>query len=312
MSAASIRRAWWTKVSAAIAGLLVVGGVVAGCGLSGTGIQIGSTNFTESRILANMYLLVLENAGVDAQIKELTTREIVEPALESGQLQITPDYLGTFTEFLNAKVNGPNAAPVASSNVEATLKAGRALAEPRGLTILTPAAAQDQNAFAVTADYAKKHSLSTLSQMGTFSQSNPVILGAGAECPTRPACEPGLEKTYGIKFASFVSLDSGGPLTVQALLQNKIQLGLVFSSSGSVAAYNLVLLDDDKKLQTADNVIPVVNTKALTPTIQTALDGISAKLKTQDLQELNAEVDLQRKDPRDVAQTWLQQQGLLP
>lgn len=285
--------------------------VVSGCAIGDEGLLIGSTNFTESRILANMYAVALEHRGLTAQVKELTTRQIVEPAVEDDQLQITPDYLSTFTEYLNVKANGPSAPPVSSSNVAKTLAAARELATPRGLTVLTPSRAADQNAFAVTAQYAATNKLVTLSQLGTFSQSNAVILGAGPDCPTAPFCEPGLEQTYGIKFASFLALDTGGPLTVQALLQNQIQLGLVFTSQGSIAANNLVVLDDDKHLQAADNIIPVVNTSALTPEIASTLNAISAKLTTKDLQQLNNAVDLQRQDPADVARTWLQANSLI-
>jgi len=291
--------------------VLVVSSVIAlaGCGLSG-GLIVGSTNFTESRILANIYAVALSDAGHAAQVKELSGREILEPALEKGQVKIIPDYLGTFTEFLNVKENGPDATPVASNDVESTYAAAQKLAAPRGLTVLSPAPAQDQNAFAVTPEYAAKNNLSTLSQMGTFSQTNPVTLGAGPECPKRKFCQLGLQDTYGIKFAGFVPLDAGGPLTVQALLQNKIQLGLVFTSSGSIAAYNLKVLADDKSLMTADNVIPVVNTAALTPEIQKTLNAVSAKLTTADLQQLNAAVDLQREDPYNVAKDWLSKNGL--
>ena len=291
---------------------LVIGTLAAtSCSIDAGGILVGATNFTESRILAQMYAVALRNAGLETTVKELSGREIVEPALEKNQLQITPDYLATFTTYLNGIVNGPDAPTPASSNVQTTYAAAQALASPRGLTVLTPSAAQDQNAFAVTPAYASSNNLQTLSQLGAFSQTHPVILGAGPDCPTRPYCQPGLEKTYGIKFSNFVSLDTGGPLTVQALQQNVIQLGLVFSSSGLVAANNLVVLKDDKILQPADNIVPIVNNKTLSPQIAAILNAISAKLTTQDLQYLNAEVDMERQDPKDVATGYLQAVGLL-
>ena len=284
---------------------------LSGCGFGDDGILIGATNFTESRILAYLYESVLDDAGIDSEVKELTTTEIVEPAVEKNQLQVMPAYLATFTEYLNLKGNGPNAPTVASNDVAKTFAAGQQLAQPRGLKILTPSAAQDQNAFAVTPQYAQANNLQTLSQLGTFSQNNPVILGAGPDCPTRPFCEPGLEQTYGIKFADVLSLDTGGPLTVQALLQNKITLGLVLSTSGYIPAYHLVVLQDDKHLQAADNVVPVVNAEAATPEMIDVLNRVSAKLTTEDLQQLNGLVDLQRQDPHQVAIQWLQDNGLI-
>lgn len=304
-------RSLLTKLGVAVGAVALVSTTVTSCALS-EGLLIGATNFTESRILANIYSVALDNAGLDSTVKELSGREIVEPALEKNQLQITPDYLATFTQFLNDGTNGPNAAPVASADVEQTYKAAQALAAPRGLTVLTPSRAQDQNAFAVLPAYAQQNNLQTLSQMGTFSQTNPVVLGGGPDCPTRPFCEPGLEDTYGIKFANFISLDTGGPLTVQALQQDVIQLGLVLSSSGLVAANNLTILADDKHLQPADNIVPIVNNQTLTPQISDILNAISAKLTTEDLQFMNAEVDIERQDPRDVASNWLQSVGLIP
>jgi osmoprotectant transport system substrate-binding protein len=292
--------------------VLVAGFGLSACGFGSSGTLIGTTNFTESRILGQIYSLALENAGIPTTVKELTTSEIVIPALEKNQLQVMPNYLATFTEYLNLNINGPQAPTLASSSTEKTLAAGQPLANEKGLTILNPAPAQDQNAYAVTAEFAKKHKLSTLSELGVWSQSNPVNLGAAPDCTTRPFCRPGLESTYNIKFNSFTALDAGGPLTVQALLQDKINLGVVFSSSGYIAAYDLTVLDDDKMLQAADNVIPVINTEASTPAMVDALNGVSSKLTTQDLRELNAEVDLQRQDPKMVAREWLQSVGLIP
>ncbi|NQU37398.1 MAG: ABC transporter substrate-binding protein [Actinobacteria bacterium] len=307
----SPRRSIRTAIAAFVA-VLVGGFGLSACGFGSSGTLIGTTNFTESRILGQIYSVALENAGIPTTVKELTTSEIVIPALEDNQLQIMPNYLATFTEYLNLNINGPKAPSIASSNVANTLAAGQPLAQQKGLTILNPAAAQDQNAFAVTPAFAKQNSLTNLSELGVWSQSNPVNLGAGPDCPTRPFCQPGLESTYNIKFNSFTALDTGGPLTVQALLQGKINLGLVFSSSGFIAAYDLVVLDDDKNLQAADNVIPVINNEASTPAMVSALNGVSSKLTTQDLQELNAKVDLQRQDPLDVAREWLQSVGLIP
>lgn len=309
-----MRRARLRTGIAMAAAAVLASAALAGCSFGDGGVKIGATNFTESRVLANMYMLVLENAGIDSTVMELSGREIVEPALEKNQLQVMPDYLATLTTYLNAKVNGPDSTSPASQNIEQTYVAGEALAGPLGIKILPPSPAADTNAFAVTPAYAQANNLQTLSQLGTFSQTNPVVLGAGPDCPTRPYCQPGLEQTYGIKFAGFKALDTGGPLTVQALQQDVIQLGLVFSSSGLVAANNLVLLADDKHLQPADNVVPVVNdvTLAQFPQIPGLLNAVSEKLRTEDLQYLNAEVDIERQDPRTVAQNWLMSVGLLP
>jgi osmoprotectant transport system substrate-binding protein len=273
-------------------------------------VVVGAFGFGESKILANIYADVLIKAGYDASVKELTNREVVEPALEKGDVQVVPEYLSTLTEFLNAKVNGANPPAKASGDVDKTLAALTALATPLGLTPLTPSAAADQNAFAVPADFATAHSLKSLSDLAAYSKANAVRLGGPPECPKRPFCQPGLESTYGAVFSSFTSLDAGGPLTKQALKQGKIDIGLVFSSDGGVASFNLTVLDDDKKLQNADNIVPVVRTDVVSDDLKAALNGVSAALTTADLVALNKSVDIDRKDPATVAKEWLTSKGL--
>jgi osmoprotectant transport system substrate-binding protein len=280
-------------------------------GDGGGPITIATTNFSETKILASMYQQVLQANGVDASIKELTTREVIVPALESGEVQLTPEYLGSFTEFINKQVNGTDAEQLASGDEQATFDAVTPLAEQEQITLLTPSAAQDQNAFAVTQDFATQNNLQTLTQLGEYSQQNPITLGGPPECPKRPFCQPGLEQTYDVNVGSFVPLDAGGPLTIQALKQGKVNVGLVFSSSGSVQANELVVLEDDKGLQTAENITPALYTPAVTDTITEQLDKVSAALTTEELQQLNAQVEIDRQSPQKVAEQWLTEKGLL-
>lgn len=278
---------------------------------AGAPVTIATTNFSETKILASMYQQVLKAKGVDASIKELTTREVIIPALQEGQVQITPEYLGSLTEYLNKQENGSDAKQIATGDTQATFAAAQQLAGATGLTLLQPSAAQDQNAFAVTQDFAGQNNLSTLSDLGTYSQQSPITLGGPPECPKRPFCQPGLEETYGVDVGSFVPLDAGGPLTIQALNQGKVNVGVVFSSSGSIAANNLVVLEDDKGLQTAENILPALYTPAVTETITAALDPVSAALTTDELQQLNQQVEIDRRSPEKVAQEWLTSEGLL-
>jgi osmoprotectant transport system substrate-binding protein len=280
-------------------------------GGGGGPIVVAPTNFSETKILASMYQQVLQANGVEASIKELTTREVIIPALEKGEVQLTPEYLGSLTEFLNKEANGTDAAQIATGDAQATYAEAQKLAEPMDLTLLEPSAAQDQNAFAVTQAFADQNGLSTLSELGTYSQQSPITLGGPPECPKRPFCQPGLEETYNVDVGSFVPLDAGGPLTIQALKQDKVNVGLVFSSSGSVAANDLVVLEDDKGLQTAENILPALYTPAVTDTITTALNEVSAALTTDELQQLNSQVEIDRQSPQKVAEQWLTEQGLL-
>jgi len=307
------------RLGAVMVGVLAVGSLVA-CSSSSSSsdgsssaqsVTVATTNFSETKILANMYQLVLEKNGVKAPIKELTTREVIIPALESGEIQATPEYLGSLTEYLNKAANGPNAPQVATGNVDQTYAAAQKLATPKQLSLLTPSPAQDQNAFAVTAEFAGKNNIKTLSELSTWSQTNELTLGGPPECPTRPFCEPGLKQTYGMKIANFVPLDAGGPLTVQAITQGKVTTGLVFSSSGSIQSNNLVLLTDDKNLQTAENVTPALYTPAASDTVKKALNLVSAALTTAELQQLNQQVEVDRKDPKVVASEFLKSKGLI-
>jgi osmoprotectant transport system substrate-binding protein len=197
-------------------------------------LVIGAANFSESQILAELYAIALEGAGFTTEVKPVTNREVYGPALERGELTVFPEYAGTFTEYLNKKKNGPDAPAVASGDLDATMEALRPLAEEVGLVALDPSEAADQNAFAVTREFAEENDLSTLSDLADYEGE--LVLGGPPECPERPFCQPGLEETYGIEFDDFVSLDAGGPLTKTALQQGQIQLGLVFSSDGSLGS----------------------------------------------------------------------------
>jgi osmoprotectant transport system substrate-binding protein len=196
---------------------------------SGT-VVIGGANFTESTVLANIYADVLNQAGFDASVKEVGNRELYLKALEAGDIQVFPEYLSTFTEFLD----GDDANEVASGDVDKTLEALTPLAEQNGLVVGEPSEAADQNAFAVTQELADQLGVTTLSEFAEACGSG-VILGGPTECPERPFCQPGLEDTYGLKVDEFRELDAGGPLTKTALQQGEISIGLVFSSDGALA-----------------------------------------------------------------------------
>ncbi len=293
-------------------GAVIAGGLLmAGGRGNAEDLRIAAFNFGESKIMASLYQGMLEEAGVTVEVSELSSREVIAPALQEGAVDIVPEYLGTYTEFLNKQVNGPEAPPVANSNVEQTLAAGRRLSEPLGVALAEPALAADQNAFAVTREFAEEHGLVTVSDLAALSQSQPLVLGGPPECPTRPFCQPGLEEVYGAQIEEFVSLDAGGPLTKQALAQGAIEVGLVFSSDGGVSALDLVVLADDRNLQTVDNLVPALSERAATPGVIAALDRLAATLTTDDLIELNRQVDIEREDPAQVARAYLVDKDLV-
>ncbi|WP_055546454.1 ABC transporter substrate-binding protein [Streptomyces sp. NBRC 110028] len=273
-------------------------------------LVIGTASFAESKILAELYAGLLEHAGYSTSIKTVDTRELYEPALEKGQMDVVPEYAATLAEFLNQKKNGPNAEPVASSDVDDTVKALKKLAEPRGLKVLDAGKAVDQNAFAVSGKFAKEHDLKTLSDLGKSGQK--VKLAAGDECPKRPFCQPGLEKRYGIDIVGIDPLDIGSVQAKQAVKDGKDQMVLTTTTDATLDQFGLVLLDDDKNLQNADNVLPVVNAKSAgSSKIENALNKLGRVLTTADLTELNKKVDAERLKPADVAADYLKEKGLV-
>lgn len=199
----------------------------------GKKIVVGAANFSESTTLATVYSEVYKSAGYDSSVQTIGNRETYLPALEKGDLTMVPEYAGTLTEYLNAQINGANPTPLASGDLDKTVTALKDLGAQKGLAFGTPSPAADQNAFAVTKAFADQHQVTTLSELA--SACGGLKLGGPPECTERPFCEPGLEKTYGLSFASFTPLDAGGPLTKSALQQGKIAIGLVFSSDGSLA-----------------------------------------------------------------------------
>ncbi|MFI2237849.1 ABC transporter substrate-binding protein [Streptomyces chrestomyceticus] len=272
-------------------------------------IVIGSAGFTESKVLAEIYSKIISDAGYRTTVKTLANRELYEPALEKGQIDVVPEYASTLAEFLNAKKNGPNPKPVASSDIGKTVAALKTLAEPRGLKVLPAGEATDQNAFAVTKEYAARHHLKTLSDLGRSKEK--IKLAAGEECETRPYCKPGLEKVYGIAVTGIDPKGVGTPQAKQAVKDGTDQLVLTTTTDATLDTFGLVLLKDDKKLQNADNVLPVVNAKSAgDKEIEAALGKLTDKLTTADLIELNRKVDAERQKPEDVARAYLESKGL--
>ncbi|VTR77874.1 glycine betaine ABC transporter substrate-binding protein [Cellulomonas hominis] len=200
---------------------------------SGKSVVIGAANFSESATLSEIYAAVLRSAGYTAEVQTIGNRETYLPALQSGQITLTPEYAATLAEFLNTSANGADAEPVASGDPDATVAELTTLGEAAGLTFGAVSAAQDQNAFAVTTAFAEEHDVTTLSDLATACDGG-VVLAGPAECPERPFCQIGLEETYGLTVTEFRSYDFG--LIGDAVRQGEASIGLVLSSDGSLAS----------------------------------------------------------------------------
>lgn len=305
-----MRRFRSTALGAALLALALVAAACAGEAEPGGGgegeakasLTVGADNFAEAEIVAEMYAQVLENAGYEVSREFGTTRETRIPAMESGEIDLAPEYLATLLLFLD-----PNAE--ASSDAEAVSGDLTPLLEEKGLTTLEPAAAIDTNAFVVTEATAEEHGLESVSDLKPVAGE--LTLGGPPECPERPFCIPGLKEVYGIEFGEFVPLDAGGPLTVEALENGEIDVALLFSTQSVIADKGWVLLEDDQQLQAADNITPLLRSDLVNEEVTELLNGVSATLTTENVTELNGRVEIDGEDPSTVAEEFLTEQGLL-
>ena len=267
-------------------------------------IVIGSFSFTESRILAHIYALALREEGLQVDLEtDVGPREVLGPALEQGLVDIVPEYLGTALQFMSIGRADP------SPDTAITHARLKEELERRGLEVLAPAPAQDQNGFVVRPATAAELDLETLSDLEPIAKT--LRFGGPPECPSRPFCLQGLEQTYDLTFESFVSLDTGGPVTVAALEQEQVDVGLLFTTDPHIGSGDFILLEDDRRLQPAENIAPVVRSEVVRRygrRLVTALNAVSARLTTEDLSLLNAAVDLDGRLPSDVALEWFETQ----
>ena len=268
-------------------------------------IVIGSTNFEEPEIVANMYGDVLSNAGYPVKVEPaLGTRAVVVPALQHNQITLEPDYAASLLGYLH----GGNPQP-AGDQISTAIAADNAALSSSGVEVLAASQALDTNVFAVTKATATKDHLTTISSLAPYASS--MTLGGPPECPTFAGCEPGLISVYGLHFAGFKSLDEAGPLSVAALKNGEVQVVELFSSDGNVVSNNFVALTDNKHLEGADYIVPVIRKSAASSAVVTALANLDAKLTTDAISTLNLQVTADHKQPAAVAQTWLKSQGLI-
>jgi osmoprotectant transport system substrate-binding protein len=277
----------------------------AGAGGAGKTLTVGGAKFTEMAIMQQLYGQLLTKNGYTITYKAVDNREIYEPALEKGEIDVVPEYAATLANFMSKKAGG---AEIATTDAAETVQKVQPLLQKVGLTALTPSPALNANAFAVTKKYAEANQLKTLSDLAKLGK--PVRLAAPAECAERPFCQLGLEKTYGLKISQLLPLEFGSVQAKQAVTSGKADLVLTGTTDGTLEQLGLVALEDDKKLQAADNIVPVVNNEANTAEVKALLDKLSAALTTADLAELNAKVDAERQTAEQVAKDWLAAKGL--
>jgi osmoprotectant transport system substrate-binding protein len=277
-------------------------------GRPGAVVTVGSFDFPESVLLADLYAGALTAQGFPVRVlPDLGARELVDPALMSGLVQVVPEYSGSALEFVSL------GRQPATSDVTATGKALAGSVTGRGLVAGRPSAAQDANVIVVTAATAARYGLRSVADLARAAPR--LAFGGPPECPERIYCLLGLKQVYGLRFRVFIPLDAGGPLTLQALEAGDIGVALLFSTDPAITADHLVVLADDRGLQPAENVVPLVRRDAVTrygPRLLAVLDTVSARLTTGSLRALDARMELRGQDPRLVAGSWLRAQGLAP
>ncbi|MGW2444329.1 ABC transporter substrate-binding protein [Streptomyces sp. NPDC001675] len=309
----SIRR----NRGAAVAALAAATALLAGCNssdgkadnpltdsnASGDSVVVGSNNFAESILLADIYGEALKAKGIKVTYKpNIGSRETTYGLLKNGSVTVLPEYNGALLAYLD-----PKAAP---KTLEATTSAIEAKLHSK-LTLLKPSPAEDKDSITVNAATAKKYGLTDKSSIADLKDvAKDLAIGASPEFQTRRQGLVGLKSVYGLQFKSFKALDAGGPLTQAALKKNAVQAADIFTTDPTISKEKFVVLQDPKNLFGFENVQPLVRKGELSQKGVDALDAVSAKLDTATLLDLDTQVQSQNKDPLDVAKAWLESAGL--
>ena len=276
------------------------GSASGGGGSSKGGVTIGTANFTENQVLGYLYAAVLQQAGVKVKVRpNLGTREIVIPALKAGDIDLLPEYQGALLNYL---------APKDASAEPGTMQNALTLAMPKGLQVLPYGQAADSDCFVVTRETAKKYGLTTLADLA--KQNGKLVIGAAPEVKKRQVGAVGLKDVYGVEFKEFKSLDSDGPLVKGALKKGDVDVANLFTTDTDIEANDWVILSDPKNLIPSQHIVPLIADRKADDTVRKALAKLGNVLTTEQLTELNRQVDKDKKDPEDVANAYAKQHGL--
>jgi osmoprotectant transport system substrate-binding protein len=265
-------------------------------------ITVGSAAFPENEILAEIYAQALEAKGVKVSKKlNIGAREAYIPALQNGEIDLLPEYTGNLLLYVDQE-----ATATAPDDVIAAL--GDAL--PEGLEILEASEAEDKDSLNVTPEFSEQEGVTSIADL---KKIDGLRLAANPEFKERPYGIPGMEKVYGITGVKFTAIsDGGGPATLKALLDGKVDVANIFSTTPSILANKLVTLEDPENMIAAQNVVPLINSDKASDKVVKCLDAISAELTTQDLLDLNSQNQGDDKvAPAELAKQWLSDKGLI-
>jgi osmoprotectant transport system substrate-binding protein len=262
-------------------------------------ITVGSFNFPESVLLAEIYAQALEEDGYPVErALDLGSRELIFPQFERGDIDLLPEYAGS------ALVVGFDGE--ASGDLDETLERLQEAFDEMEITVLEAAPGENANAFVVTQDLADEYDLETISDLAGVDEE--LTLGGPPECEDRDTCLLGLQETYGLE-VEFQAIQEVAP-RVAALEQGDVQIALLFSTMPVIAESELVMLEDDEQMVPAENIVPVVRNEIVEDygdDLVTLLDAVTEQITTDLLIELNTEIEVDARDPREVARDWLTQ-----
>ncbi len=265
-------------------------------------ITVGSANFPENAVLAEIYAGALEAKDFNVSKKlNIGSREALFPAMEKGEITVLPEYTGALLSYVSK-----GKATAKSTDEQVTqLKAQL----PSSLTLLEPSAAEDKDVVTCNPDVAKKYSLTSLDDLAKVSKD--IVMGGPPEFAKREGFGlKGLKRVYGIEFKQFRPLDVAGPLSVAALKDGKVDCANLFSTQSAITQNGFVSLEDPQRLVEGENVIPLIGKDAATPEVTQVLNDVSAKLTTDNLKELVSRVEVDKDDASTVADDFLSQNGL--
>jgi len=271
-------------------------------------VSISGQAFPEAELMAEMYTLLLEDAGYEPDVKLVDARDAYM-ATFPGDIDVVPEYVGGIVNFLNARENGAKAEPFEAGDGEQLATDGGDLLDGAGISLLDISPATDTNAFFVTQEFSEAEGVTTLSDLEGMS----VTLAAAPDCEGRLDCEGGLSEQYGIDITEVLPLGYASNQTYQAVLDGEAELGETSTTDGTLEAQGLVVLEDDQQIQPAQNLVPAVSTEFLdaNPDIADILNPLMAALTTENLTELNGRVAVDREQAEDVARDFLVSEGLL-
>lgn len=264
-------------------------------------IAVGSANFPEAILLGELYAQALQANGVQVEKKlNIGSREVYIPAVQDGSVDLVPEYTGNLLLHFDKEAQETEAEPV-----EAALR--KAL--PDDLITLDKSQAVDEDAIVVSKKTAERYNLKTIEDLKPIAGE--LVVGGSPEFRERKAGLQGLEEVYGLQFKEYKTLDSAGPITVEALKSGEVDVSQLFTTQSAITANDFVVLEDTKHIYIAQNIVPLIRESKASDQVTSVLNEISAALTTENVTELVYRIEVDHENPDAVAKDFLTKQGLI-